>query len=191
MNWRTTAVLLLILLLLGGYLYYQNQQAPAPTPTPLPGEPTPARISLIGATIDEVGRLDITRHEDGTAVSYSRDEMGGWFLRTVPTVTVVLSQSMDLQTTGLLNLTSSRTLSADLNPLSAYGLDAPAYTIVLATNGANEQTPVYILHIGNRTPTGNEYYVQREGDARIHTVPQGPIQNLIMLVESPPIPPSS
>lgn len=186
MSWRTTAVLFIILVLLGGYVYYQNQRGPEPLPTPTPGEPAPERVRLIEATIDDVTRLDITRHEDGTHVSYSRDQVGEW-MRTVPTTTVVLSTTMNLQVSALINTSSSRNLPPDLNPLSAYGLETPAYDIVVAIRGENEQINRHTLYVGDKTPTGTEYYVQREGDDRVHLVPFGPIEGMINLVDLPPL----
>ncbi|HEX6385880.1 MAG TPA: DUF4340 domain-containing protein [Anaerolineae bacterium] len=185
MSWRTTAILLVILLLLGGYVYYESQQEPQvePLPTPLP---EPERAELVTATIDEVNRLEVTRLEDDVSASFSRDEAGDWF-QTVPTHTAVISQTMNTQLTGLVNLRSNRTLPADANPLSAYGLDDPAYQIVLATT-RDERTVRTTLLVGNETPAGDAYYVQKRGDPRVHIVPIGVIQNMIDLLDNPPVP---
>lgn len=185
MSWRTTAILFVILVILGGYVYYQNQQEPEvePVATPLP---EPERAELVTATIDEVNRLDVARLEDDVLASFSRDEAGDWF-QTVPTNTAVISQTMNTQLTGLINLRSNRTLPADANPHSAYGLDDPAYQIVLATT-RDERTVRTTLLVGNETPAGDAYYVQKRGDPRVHIVPIGVIQNMIDLLDNPPVP---
>lgn len=185
MNWRTTAVLFIILLLVGGYVYYQSQQEPAvePLPTPLA---QPEQVELVGATIEEVNRLDVTRLEDAASASFSRDEAGAWF-QTVPTSTEVISQTMNTQVSGVASLRSNRTLPADANPLATYGLDDPGYEIVLATT-REERTVRTTLLVGNETPAGDAYYVQKRNDPRVHIVPIGVIQNMIDLLENPPIP---
>lgn len=187
MSWRTTAVLFIVLLLVGGYVYYQSQQEPAveSLPTPLP---QPEQAELVTASIDEVNRLDVTRLEDAAKASFTRDETGDWF-QTVPTSTAVISQTMNIQITGLATLRSNRTLPADANLLSTYGLDEPAYEIVLATT-RDERTVRTTLLVGNETPAGDAYYVQKRGDPRVHIVPIGVIQNMIDLLENPPLPES-
>jgi len=185
MSWRTTAVLFVILLLLGGYVYYQGQQEPSvePLATPLA---QPEQVELVGATVEEVNRLDITRLEDATSASFSRDETGAWF-QSVPTNTEVISQTMNTQISGLATLRSNRTLPADANPPATYGLDEPGYEIILATT-RDERTVRTTLLVGNETPAGDAYYVQKRNDPRVHIVPIGVIQNMIDLLENPPLP---
>jgi hypothetical protein len=94
---------------------------------------------------------------------------------------------MNTQVTGLINLQSNRSLPADLNPLSAYGLDEPDYEIKLTVMG-DEQSNTFTFLVGNETPAGEAFYVQKEGDSRVHIAPLGPIQNMINLIDNPPIP---
>lgn len=188
MNWRTTAVLFLIVLLLGGYVYYQSQQETEPTATPTAAAPTPARVALItGASVEQVERLDVTRFAEGTTASFQRDGRGNW-TRTVPTTTQVISQTLNTQVTGLINLRSSRSLAPDLNPLSAYGLEEPAYEIVLVTAGEGDQRLRFTLLVGDETPTGNSFYVQERGDPQVYVIPKGSIENVIGLLDNPPLP---
>ena len=44
------------------------------------------------------------------------------------------------------------------------------------------------LLIGDQSPVGTTTYVLREGDGRIHLLPSGILENLINLLEEPPIP---
>jgi hypothetical protein len=188
MNWRTTAVLFLIVLLLGGYVYYQSQQETELAATPTPAAPTPERVALItNASVEQIERLDITRIEEGTTASFQRNGRGNW-TRTVPTTTQVISQTLNTHVTGLINLRSSRSLAPDLNPLSAYGLEEPAYEIVLVATGEGDRRLRYTLLVGDETPTGNSFYVQKRGDPQVYTVPKGSIENVIGLLDNPPLP---
>lgn len=191
MNWRTTAVLFVIVLLLGSYLYYQSQQEPAPEPTPTPSSiPTPETVSLVqSATIDQVTELDIWNLKEATQTTYIREATGAWS-QTVPTATVVLSPTLNAQVTGLINLVSTQTLPANKNPLSAYGLDAPSYKVVLTTQNRDDGPTLNTILIGNPNPTGDSYYVQKEGDDRVHVTSKWVIDNMINLAAHPPIPPT-
>ncbi|RMG92205.1 MAG: DUF4340 domain-containing protein [Chloroflexi bacterium] len=189
MNWRTTAVLFVILVLLGGYVFYQSRQEPVtPTPTPLP--PTPERVPLVSedTTIEQVNTVSVRRLADNNHTTFFRDGQGNW-LRTVPTQTVAISLTVNTQVTGLINLRSNRTFPPDLNPLAAYGLDEPTYEIVLDTL-QDEQLHRTVLLVGNKTPAGDAYYVQKKGDPRVHVVSAGVIQNMINLLENPPLQPT-
>lgn len=188
MSGRTTAVLFVVLLVLAGYVYYQNQQEPAATPLPTPLPATPEQFSLFAnATIDQVTQLEIYRAEDGITAVFSRDTQKNW-VQTVPTTTQVISTTLELQTTGLINLRTTQSFAPELNPASAYGLDTPDYTISLFASREDGATVRYHLLVGNKTPTGNGYYVQREGDPRFHVVSLGVIQNMVALIDNPPIP---
>ncbi|MFQ5398902.1 MAG: DUF4340 domain-containing protein [Anaerolineae bacterium] len=187
MNWRTTAALLIVLIALGGYVYYQDQQEPEPPPIPTAVAAPPAREPLFpGATINGVEQLEVTRREDGLMAIFVRDETGEW-TRTVPTTTLVISQTLNTQVTGLINTSSTQRIAADANPLSVYGLDNPAYEIALTVTRTDGKLVRYTLRVGNEVPTGNNFYIQRKGDGRMHVVPSGSIQNMINLLETPPL----
>ncbi|MCA9929244.1 MAG: DUF4340 domain-containing protein [Anaerolineales bacterium] len=193
MSWRTTAVLFVILLALGGFIYYQSQQEPSDEP-PATAEPagtlpapTPEQISLVRTTLEEVRGLGVTRSADDAQTQFLRDETGIW-TQTVPTTTLVISQTMETQVIGLINLRTTNTLAADANPPAAYGLDTPAYQISLAAMRDATTTIRITLLIGNKTPTGNSYYVQLDGDPRVHVAPAAAIDNMINLIENPPLP---
>jgi len=186
-NWRTTAALLIVLIVLGGYVYYQNQQEPEPPPIPTPAAAPPAREPLFpGATINGVDQLEITRRADGLTAVFIRDEAGEW-TRTVPTTTLVISQTLNTQVTGLINTQSTQRIAADANPLSVYGLESPAYEIAMTVTRSDGKRVRYTLLVGNEVPTGNNFYIQRKGDGRVHVVPSGSIQNMINLLETPPL----
>ena len=190
MSWRTTAVLLVILLALGGFIYYQNQQGTKmETETAAVGTlppPTPEQFNLVRATVENVHGLNVTRLADNTQSQFLRDELGIW-TQTVPTATLVLSQTMETRMTGLINMQTTRSFSGDDNPLSTYGLDQPAYDITVAAGRDDGAIIRITLLIGNETPTGGSYYIQLQGDSRVHLVPTGPIDNMIDLIDNPPL----
>lgn len=190
MSWRTTAVLFIILLALGGYIYYQNQQEsetvtesePVGTLPP----PTPERFNLVRATLESVQGLNVTRLEDGTEAQFLRDDQGIW-TQTVPTTTQVISQTMETFMAGMINMQTSRSFRSDESPLSAYGLDEPAHNITIAAFKDDISIVRITLLIGNETPTSGSYYVQLDGDPRVHLVLKGPIDNMINLIDNPPL----
>lgn len=70
------------------------------------------------------------------------------------------------------SLTASRKLE-DIDALEDYGLESPAYTVVLKTADGEETT----VKIGDGT--GDEYYLQKEGeDQVIYTVASSAVETL-------------
>ncbi len=190
MSWRTTAVLFVILLALGGYIFYQNQQEPEAAAETEPvgtlPPPTPERFNLVRTTPENVQGLSVTRLADDTQAQFLRDEQGAW-TQTVPTTTQVISQTMETYMAGMINMQTTRSFAGDENPLSTYGLDEPAYNISIAAIQDGVSIVRITLLIGNQTPTGSSYYVQLDGDPRVHLAPTGPIDNMINLIDNPPL----
>lgn len=187
MSWRTTAVLFVVLVALGGYLYYDSQQGEEAAevleeevaPAPLVNE----TIALIdNLTITTVQEVMVSRSSDSAKASYSQDAGGNW-AQISPQPQTVLSATLSSQVTGYLNLTSNRVFSSADNPLSAYGLETPAYQITLS--GGDQR---HILYVGNETPTKDGYYVQSLGDPRVFVVGKGAVDNMINLIDNPPLP---
>jgi hypothetical protein len=189
MNWRTTVALFAVVVILGAVVYSLSQQEPAipeveGTVTPVP---TPQTNLVQDVTINDVQRLEIRRFEDETQVVFTREEDGSWF-QIVPTNTMVISGTMISEVTRILNMTSQSILSAEANALSAYGLDNPQYEIVLV--GRREENNVrFTFLVGNQTPTGDRYYLLRQGDPRIHVVLSSTLDSMIGLLDDSPISP--
>lgn len=191
MNWRTTAVLFVILAALAGYLYYDSQQGgevvvddegealTAVATLPLVNERIPLNEGLTIATVQQ---LTVSRSSDSVQASFSQDDSGNW-AQTSPQAQAVLSTTLTTQLTGYLTLTSNRVFSSADNPLSAYGLETPAYQIDIS--GGDQR---HILYVGNETPPKDGYYVQSLGDPRVYVVAKGTVDNLINLIDTPPLP---
>lgn len=189
MSGRTTLLLFVILVIVAAVAYYMSQQEPAAEPTAtLP--PTPERVQFLeGIEMGAVTRLDVedrTGDDSGNA-SFIREPEGGWF-QVVPTQTVAVSQTLNTAVSGMLNLTSQRTLSAGENPLLAYGLEEPERRITLAIRSEDGQILRHVFLVGNPTPAGSNYYMQKEGDPRIYIVPMFSVDNVFRLLTEPPVP---
>lgn len=192
MSGRTLAILFVVLLLVGGAAYFTSQQEPEVAIDPVPtSAPRPETVTLVEEVIlEQVARLELRRTEDTAYASFLHEPSGAWF-QTQPTQTALISTTMDTPVSTLINLASRRTLGADDNPLSAYGLDAPQYEITLAVRQEEtEGTALFKFIVGDETSTGNAYYVQKEGDPRVHLIAKFTIDNLLDLIDSPPILPS-
>lgn len=190
MNWRTTGLLFLVLAGLIGYVVWDSRQeetAVSSTESTPEIPPTPVRVTLIATTNDSIQGIGIKDLAEDDEVLYTQAEPGAW-QQTLPEESAVISATLNTAVSGILNLTSTRTLSADENDLSAYGLDAPAHQINIAINNAEEDRVVRVtLLVGNQTPVGTANYIIKEGDPRIHIVPNGLIENLTNLLTDPPL----
>jgi hypothetical protein len=188
MSWRTTGILFLILLLLGAYVWWQQQQdAPEEALDALPTSPAPAenRPLFPNAVAEDVIRLEIVDLAANTTVTFLREEDGRWY-QTVPTYTEVISATMSNHARSLANLTSRRVLPADANLPEAYGLDSPAFELIVASRDG-ERTIRQRLLVGNLTPTGDAYYLQRPGDGRVYLAANFSLDNILRLREEPPV----
>jgi len=192
MNSRTTLILGVVLLVLVGYLVISNradEEATAeattvPIPTTAPRTPV---IPETDANLVPV-RMEISNtDEDGNSITriFELDDTGIW-AQTVPTYTQLISGSIISQANGMLNISSRIVMPADDNPLSAYGLDAPASTIVVVAN-RDGQAVRYTFLIGNQIVGGTGYYLQREGDDRVYVVDLTAVDSALALLTTIPI----
>jgi hypothetical protein len=189
MSWRTTGILFLILLVVAGVVFWQSRQSAEETAA-LPTASAPTQqtqpVSLFPTVeLAQVARVDVSEGTGQLLASFTQDTDRTWFM-TVPTSTQVLSTTVSTSVTGLMNATSRRTLLADENPLSAYGLDNPLYTITIAVDRETD-TALYRVQVGDTVPSGDAYYMLKAGDARILVVPKLAVDNILNLVEQPPV----
>ncbi len=186
MSAKTLGILFIVLLLLGGAAYWQSQQEPEADPTPTPAfSAPPAPVELMPGTASEnVISLAVTNLFSDTQRVFEQPEAGVW-VQTVPTTTALITSTITGQISGLTRLSSRNAIEADANPLGAYGLDAPEHEITLRVS----QDAGIVRHqflIGDKTATGNGYYIQKSGDDRIHVVTTTNIGGIINLFNNPP-----
>jgi hypothetical protein len=150
MSWRTTAALFVILLMVAALVVLQNQQDKAEGTPEVPTLTAPRAIfpNISGSDIQ---RLDIERAEDGAIVSFERQENGMDWYQTVPTYTLAVSQTLTNRLSGLANIATRDNVLRGENPLSAYGLDEPAYTISFVVPEEGRALR-YRIFVGNETP---------------------------------------
>lgn len=190
MSQRTLGILFVILVVLAAVVFLMNQDsgngAEVDPDATLAPSPSPQVNMVRDATIEDVVRLEVTRLEDDFQVAFVREENGDWF-QVVPTDTMVISTTMNSNVTRLINMTSQTVLSAEENPLSVYGLDAPQYEILLVTRREGDNVR-HDFTIGSKTPTNAGYYTQKFGDPRIHVLLSSTIESLTGLLDERPIP---
>jgi hypothetical protein len=188
MSWRTTAILFLVLLVVAaGVLILQQRQDAENSATPTVTTDFVEVIDLFsGLTVDEIVRVEVSRHEPPDLALFVHGDDTTW-TQTVPTTTQVLSMTLTNQVSGLVNSRARRSFSAEDGDLSPYGLDEPQATIVIAARRDGQITR-YELRLGNLTPTGTAYYVQRQDDPRVHLLNTIALDGLLGLLDDVPVP---
>lgn len=192
MNSRTTIILGVVLLVLVGYLLISNrtgeEEAAEVTTVPIPtSAPRVPVIPETDANLVPV-RMEISNtDEEGNTITrvFEVDDTGIW-AQTVPTYTLLISGSIISQANGMLNISSRIVLPADDNPLSAYGLDDPASTIVVVAD-RNGQAVRYTFLIGDQIVGGTGYYLQLDGDNRVYVVDLTAVDSALALLTTIPI----
>lgn len=188
MSWRTTAILFLILLVVvAGVIVVQQGDTDEAEATPTGMSNFVEAFDLFGGvTVEDVVRLEIIREEPPDQALFEQAEDGIWY-QTVPTTTQVLSTTLTNQVSGLLDMRARRSFSAEAGGLAPYGLDEPQARIVVAAH-RNGQVVRYELSLGDLTPTGTAYYVQRRGDPRVHLLSTAALDGLLGLLDTVPLP---
>ena len=192
MSSRTTLILGVILLVLVGYLVISNraeeQEAAEATTPPIPTTAPRTRVIPEADAGSVPIRLELSNtDEDGNLIErvFAVDETGFW-AQTVPTYTQLISGSIVSQANGMLNISSRLVLQGDDNPVSAYGLDNPASTIVVVADH-NGRSVRYTFLIGNQIVGGTGYYLQREGDSRVYVVDLTAVDSALSLLSLIPV----
>jgi hypothetical protein len=187
-SWRTTGILFLVLLIIGAaVLALQQRYSAGAQATPTPAGPFVEVVDLFdGVLVEDVVRLEIVRAEPEDEAVFAREEDSSW-VQTVPTTTQVFSPTLTNQITGLLNTRARRSFSAEGGDLAPYGLDDPQASIVLAVRRAAEVVRFEVV-LGNHTPTGDAYYVQRRGDPRVHLLSTAALDGVLGLLDHVPLP---
>lgn len=181
MNRKTTLILLGVLLVLGAYTYYYqvSKKAPQPTPTSMP-----STAVWYNTTPDQITALQITENASGKQVAVSKDAQSQWQV-TKPNAQPADPNALSTLTTNLATLSfmANITSTADLAP---FGLITPTYTLE-ATLSTGKALKAYI---GDKIPTGNGFYLLRDGDKNPLAVPDTSLQPFIDLLANPPYVPT-
>ena len=87
-------------------------------------------------------------------------------------------------------MTANRTIEEHPESLAAYGLDKPSARATAYLKDGEELT----FLLGNKTPTGNNYYLMKEGDPAVYAAPSYVAGRFLLspsTLGSPPLPPST
>jgi hypothetical protein len=133
-----------------------NDRASAPgEPTPTPGV---ANVPLFaGAAADSFSRVDVVDNTLGSFVTVSQDAGGAWGISATNAADRAADQTIiatQMTTLSALQGEGSFVIGTTDQPLSAFGLENPAYVITVTAGDTD-----YTLHVGGENPAGNRYYV--------------------------------
>jgi hypothetical protein len=179
MNRNTTIGLLLVLAALG--LYVLLVQVPKDKAA-ASATGTPANISYLWTlSTDKVTGLRVVDRVRGSEVALVKDAGGAWTL-TSPAGLVTDQAAAGVAIGGLGTLIVDSTITSTTD-LTAFGVLSPTYTIeVTLADGSKLKASV-----GDKSPTGTDYYVLREGEANVVSVGSFSIESLTGLIDKPPV----
>ncbi len=172
-RWRTTGVLLIVFLALAAVTFWVSRRETSATPTRTP----PPRV--IPVDVEDVQRVDILQGDRQIAVQRSGDRwlVVGEVMRDAD------SDDVDRRLRSLLTVVAFDHFVPEA--LDEFGLAQPQARVVIQA-----YTGTVTLLIGDATPTGNDYYVQREGDPTVYVVSKYLVDRVLEWVETPPYKPT-
>jgi hypothetical protein len=179
MNRNTTIGLVLVLAALG--LYVLLVQVPKDKAA-ANATGTPSSVAYLWTlSTDQVTGLRVVDRARTAEVALAKDAGGAWAL-TTPAGQVTDQAAASTVIGGLSTLIVDGTITSTTD-LSAFGVLSPTYTIeVTLANGSKLKASV-----GDKSPTGTDYYVLREGETNVVTVGSFSIEQLTGLIDKPPI----
>ena len=174
-TWVLLAVFAVLIVLAFFWTRFQNDRKKSnPTTTPTPAQYI---FTLDSAT---VASLKITDNVNGKSVMVARDVTGQWTLVDPQAeYTDVASVESAVSQLASLRVTSSLPTS---NNLAEYGLDQPAYTIMVNVNDGGQ----LLAQVGSTTATSSGYYVLVPGGVPQIVAKYG-LDAVLKLLLNPPI----
>ena len=180
MNRRATYILIGAFVVLAGFAYYLsiNPEAAGTTPTPTTGAPTQSMLWTLDPA--NVSAFTITDNAKQVKFTAAVDANGVWSI-IQPTPGPGSQETLGAMPPTLGSLFVSRTIT-ETTDLTNFGLAPPVYTLeVMQKGGATLKAS-----IGNKTPTGESYYVLREGEKNAVLVSVPSLDTLIGFLAAPP-----
>ena len=181
MNRRMTYILVGVFVVLAGIAYYLslNPEAAGQTPTPTFGSPAQTMLwQLDPANVASFSVVDNVQQVKFTAAV---DANGVWNI-IQPTPGPGSQESLSTMPQTISSLFVSRTITETVN-LADFGLIQPAYTLEVRQQGGI----LLRAGIGKKTPTGDSYYVLRDGETTAVLVSAFSLDTLIGFIASPPL----
>ena len=159
---KVRGLLIAALLLAGmaGLVYWSNQAEKAKKNKPNPNAPP----KIIDIAKDDIVRLEIDK-PGSKAVALRKGDDGNWKL-TSPEPLRADQNAVTSLVSSVAKLDSSRLIEKNATNLADYGLTKPQMTVMI---GRKKGKALKLL-IGDKTPTGANYYAKLTGDPRLFTL---------------------
>jgi len=162
-RFKATIFLSLVLVVLGGYLYYIEG----------PGEKKKRAAEIQERRLYSFSQTAITnmtiQKADGTAIDFLHepaDPDNPWRI-THPVETIANEAAAATLASQVERLESSRMIDEKVEDLKEFGLDPPAYTVIITLN----RTDTEILEVGSENLTGNQVYVRKGVGTPVYLAP--------------------
>jgi hypothetical protein len=161
-RFKATIFLSFVLILLGAYLLYVE----------IPGGEKKKEAEIQAKKIFSFPQVDITaltiRRPDGEIeLEHFPDHPDDRWRISRPVSTVADERAASGLASQLESLQSTRLVEAKPTELKEFGLDPPAYTVIITLNQINTE----ILEIGSENLTGSEVYVRKGEGTSLYLVP--------------------
>lgn len=152
-------LVVVIALMVVAYILIKNR----PTETPEPSNLS-ERVSLSEINAADMARM-VLEQKSGPTLEFVKDGEQ-WKLQPEPQYPVDDSKIKNIER-SFTGMTANRTIEEQPESLEAFGLDSPQAKATAYLKDGEELT----FLLGNKTPTGNNYYLMKEGDPSVYASP--------------------
>ncbi len=176
MRLRSILILLVILLALGGYFYLTNSPQPAPEPEP--------KLYVWSIDTEEIQRVEIELPPEGKGQAFIKEKDRSWHFDDPQRSSVNMTRWGGGIPLLLSGPGASRIIAENVTQekLAEFGLTHPQMKITLTLEDGN----ILNITVGDRTPDGNNFYVQAPDTNAVATVDYSWYEVLERLVKEPP-----
>jgi len=158
---RVLTTLVVVLLLLSGLLVYRRHRPEPAGPSDSEDKPAP-ELTLNQSEEGELVKIVLSSAGEKLVLKYGED---GWQVEPAPLVSVDTYKLSSI-VESFRSFQADRILLDTVEDLAEFGLATPRATAVLSFRDGTEKT----FYLGDETPTGNGYYLMKEGDPRLYVV---------------------
>ncbi|MGQ0603590.1 MAG: DUF4340 domain-containing protein [Anaerolineales bacterium] len=184
MDRRTTLILVAVFaaLLLYVLLVQRPADEAAANATPTPGvQAAPTGAVWAGVTADQIIGVTVEDRAGGRQVAFGRNTPQESWAVTAPEAGPADQLQAATDAAALINVQFSNVLTPT-GDLAAFGVLSPTFTVEIKLADGK----LLKAAIGDKTITGNEYYVQREGETSVLLVSSFSLEPVLKLVDEPP-----
>jgi hypothetical protein len=158
--WTLIAVLVVLGAAAGGYAWLSRPKAAAPA-----GADAPSKLTLATGDPDKLQKMELYDRPEGTLTLVKKDK--AWTVVPAAPAGVTLETGALDELAGLFTgLTAESLVEETPTDLAQFGLQPPR----AAATGTFSDGTSRTLHLGDRTPSRDGYYLQVKGDPRVYTV---------------------